>query len=102
MNPARAGSVVQARSVLSELPAGVAIMRITSDGIEWIGDELGGSGYSLTTVKGMRHKAPAVRLGAPPGTPATPPDRRGRFRPKSGTTCTPPRRRKNSPSCGAR
>jgi hypothetical protein len=45
-------------------------MRITSDGFEWLDQELGSgvSGFSLTMVKGMKHGELAVRLGAQPGT----------------------------------
>ncbi|MGW3633293.1 hypothetical protein ACWD7F_24580 [Streptomyces sp. NPDC005122] len=39
-----------------------------SDGIEWIGDELGRGGFSLTMVKGIRLEELAVYLGAQAGT----------------------------------
>ncbi|MEU7659022.1 hypothetical protein [Streptomyces lincolnensis] len=44
-------------------------MRITSDGFEWVGEELGRGfdGFCLTMVKGLSHVDLAVSLGAEPG-----------------------------------
>ncbi|MCD7437114.1 hypothetical protein K4B79_02635 [Streptomyces lincolnensis] len=44
-------------------------MRITSDGFEWLDEEMGRGfdGFCLTMVKGISHVDLAVRLGAEPG-----------------------------------
>jgi len=55
-----------------------------SDGIDWIDEELGREGFSLTMVKGISHEELAVYLGAQPGTVMDPDTAHEMLKPSPG------------------